>query len=103
MAKFRARFRFLSGALAMLLVFALISPATSVEKVKRGDQARARINAAWDEGLRRIWLRQIEAGCKADAKNQYSAIRFNKRRLFVEQCIAKATATGPTQSMHQAN
>jgi hypothetical protein len=95
--------QYLSLVLATLIILAVADSAPAQEKVKRGDEVRARINRTWDEGLRRIWLRQIEAGCKADAKKQYSAIRFNKRRAFVEQCIAKATATGPTQSMHQAN
>lgn len=37
-----------------------------------------------------VWYERIEAGCKADAKRYYSAIRFQKRRSFVRQCIARA-------------
>ena len=90
-------------AIVMLFSFAVIESTTAQEGVKRGEQVRGRINNVWDEGLKRIWLRQIEAGCKADAKKQYSAIRFNKRRAFVDQCMAKATATGSTHTMHQPN
>jgi hypothetical protein len=90
-------------AMVMLFNFVVTESVTAQEHVKRGEQVRGRINNIWDEGLRRMWLRQVEAGCKADAKKQYSAIRFNKRRAFVDQCIAKATALGPSQSMHQAN
>jgi len=90
-------------AMVMLLIFAVTESAAALENAKRGEQLRERINKAWDEGLKRIWLRQIEAGCKAEAKRQYSAIRFNKRRAFVDQCIAKAAASGSTQSMHQPN
>ena len=92
-----------SMAMVMLFSFAVTGSVSAQERIKRGEQVRERINRAWDEGLRRMWLRQIEAGCKADAKKQYSAIRFNKRRAFVNQCIAKATAAGATQSMHQPN
>jgi hypothetical protein len=89
--------------MVMLFSFAVTESVIAQELVKRGEPVRDRVNRAWVEGLRRMWLRQIEAGCKAEANKQYSTIRFNKRRVFVEQCIAKATATGPTQSMHQAN
>jgi hypothetical protein len=37
-----------------------------------------------------IWCERIEAGCKADAKKYYSAIRFQKRRAFVKHCIDRA-------------
>ena len=90
-------------AMVMLFSFAVTESVTAQEGVKRGEQVRERINRAWDEGLKRIWLRQIEAGCKADAKKQFSAIRFNKRRAFVGQCIAKATSAGATHTMHQPN
>ena len=96
-------FQCFSMAMVMLLIFTATESISAQENVKRGQQVRERINRAWDEGLKRIWLRQIEAGCKADAKKQYSAIRFNKRRAFVDQCIAKATAAGATQSMHRPN
>jgi hypothetical protein len=89
--------------MVVLFIFVVIESVAAQENVKRGEQVRERINTAWDEGLKRMWLRQIEAGCKADATKQYSAIRFNKRRAFVKQCIAKATAAGTSQSMHQPN
>jgi hypothetical protein len=37
-----------------------------------------------------IWLERIEAGCKADAKKYYSAIHFQKRRIFVKNCVDRA-------------
>jgi hypothetical protein len=92
-----------STAMVLLLIFAATESVTAREGVKRSEQVRDRINSVWDEGLKRIWLRQIEAGCKADAKKQYSAIRFNKRRAFVDQCITKATASGSSQTMHRPN
>jgi hypothetical protein len=67
-------------AVVMLFSFAVIESVTAQENLKRG-QVRDRINRAWDEGLKRIWLRQIEAGCKTEANKQYSTIRFNKRRV----------------------
>ena len=42
------------------------------------------------KGSETIRYERIEAGCKADAKRYYSAIRFQKRRAFVRQCIARA-------------
>jgi hypothetical protein len=37
-----------------------------------------------------IWAERIEAGCKADARKYYSAIHFQKRRMFVKHCIDRA-------------
>jgi len=89
---------------AVLFVVAVAAPAAALENAKSAVEARReRINKTWDEGLKKIWFRQIEAGCKADAKKQYSAIRFNKRRQFVEQCVDNATASGAMQSIHQPN
>jgi hypothetical protein len=90
-------------AFALLFVVAVAAPAAAVEKANSAVSARERINKVWDEGLKKIWFRQIEAGCKADAKKQYSAMRFNKRRQFVEQCVDNATAPGAVQSIHQPN
>ena len=37
-----------------------------------------------------IWQERIEAGCKADAKKYYSAMKFQKRRKFVKHCVDRA-------------
>ncbi|MEA2983466.1 MAG: hypothetical protein QOF09_5289 [Alphaproteobacteria bacterium] len=58
-----------------LLVLAVASSANAAEKPKSSET---------------IWYERIEAGCKADAKKYYSAIRFNKRRGFVKRCIDRA-------------
>jgi hypothetical protein len=70
---------------------------------KRDEVRRERmnkINKVWDEQIERIRRIQIEAGCNVEAKKQYSAIRFRKRRLFVEDCIDKATVPTSAQSIH---
>lgn len=90
-------------ALAVLLVVAAAAPVSAMEKVKRSIEVRERINNVWDERLKKTLHARIEASCKAEAKKNYSAIRFNKRRVFVEQCIEKATAPAATQATHQAN
>jgi hypothetical protein len=46
--------------------------------------------AATPKGSEAIWTERIEAGCKADAKKYYSAIQFQKRRMFVKNCVARA-------------
>lgn len=58
-----------------LLAFVVASSAGAVEKPKSSDT---------------IWAERIEAGCKADAKKYYSAIHFQKRKMFVKHCIERA-------------
>jgi hypothetical protein len=77
-------------ALAVLLLVAATAPSGAADEPKNSLKARDRINKVWDERLAKIRDNQIEAKCKADAKKQYAAIRFKKRRLFVQDCIEQA-------------
>ena len=90
-------------ALGVLIVIGAIV-SVNAQQVPRSDEVRRermdKINKVWDEQIERIRRIQIEAGCKAEAKKQYSAIRFRKRRLFVEDCIAKAAVPASVQSIH---
>ena len=87
---------------AALLVVAAILPVSaqpkSTDEVRR--ERMNKINKVWDGQIERLRRIQIEAGCKVEAKKQYSAIRFRKRRLFVEDCIDKATVPTSAQSIH---
>jgi hypothetical protein len=76
--------------LATLLVAAAVVPAEAQDAPRKADQARERINKAWDARLEKIRNMQIESKCRAEAKTQYSAIHFRKRRAFVQDCIAQA-------------
>ena len=49
-----------------------------------------KVNKVWDAQIERMRGAQIAAKCKADAKKQYSAIHFKKRRIFVKNCIEQA-------------
>ena len=89
-------------ALAVLLVVAAAAPAGAQQKARSSSEARERINKVWDERLQRMLHARIEAGCKAEAKRNYSAIRFNKRRMFVDECIERATAAA-AQAAHPVN
>jgi hypothetical protein len=89
--------------LGVLFVGAATVSVNAQQDVKRDEVRRERmnkINKVWDEQIERIRRIQIEAGCKVEAKKQYSAIRFRKRRLFLEDCIDKATAPASAQSIH---
>ena len=65
------------------------NPTTSDEVLRQRILLRERFNKGWDVQIENSQAR-TEARCRAEAKKRYSAIRFKKRRLFVEQCIAQA-------------
>jgi hypothetical protein len=74
---------------AVLFVVAAAAPAGAMDKSKAAE-VRERINKAWDQRLDKMWLARTQAACKAEARKKYSAIRFNKRRAFVQDCIEQA-------------
>jgi hypothetical protein len=92
-------------AVTALLVVAAILPVSaqpkSTDEVRR--ERMNKINKVWDGQIERLRRIQIEASCKEVAKNQYSAMRFRKRRTFVQACIDKAAAPASIQSIHQVN
>jgi ERCC4-related helicase len=75
---------------ALPVIIAAAAPAGAQSAPNKSEQVRERINKAWDERLEKMREAQIASRCKADSKQQYSAIRFNKRRIYVEDCIAQA-------------
>jgi hypothetical protein len=75
---------------ATLVLAAVAIPANAQTAPKKADQARERINKAWDAQLERIRNAQIASKCKAEARKQYWAIRFNKRRMYEQDCVAQA-------------
>ena len=81
-------------ALVVLLVVAAVALLRAEENPKSSADVRRermeRINKVWDAQIERMRGAQIAAKCKADAKKQYSAIHFKKRRLFVQNCIEQA-------------
>ena len=81
-------------ALAVLLVVATVAPIRAQENPKSSAEVRRermdKVNKVWDAQIERMRDAQIAAKCKADAKKQYSAIHFKKRRLFVQNCIEQA-------------
>jgi hypothetical protein len=81
-------------ALAVLLVVAAVAPINAQESPKSAAEVRReridKVNKVWDAQIDRMRSAQIAAKCKADAKKQYSAIHFKKRRMFVKNCIEQA-------------
>jgi hypothetical protein len=81
-------------AVAVLFVVAAVVPIRAEESPKSSTDVRReridRVNKVWDAQVDRIRGAQIAAKCKADAKKQYSAIHFKKRRMFVKNCIEQA-------------
>ncbi len=77
--------------LAVLLVVAAVAPLRAQENPKSFAEVRRermdKVNKVWDAQIERMRGAQIAAKCKADAKKQYSAIHFKKRRAFVSNCI----------------
>jgi hypothetical protein len=80
--------------LALLFVVAAVVPISAEENPKSTAEVRReridKVNKVWDAQIERIRGAQIAAKCKADAKKQYSAIHFKKRRLFLKHCIEQA-------------
>lgn len=83
-------------ALPVLLVSFAATPALAQDNPWGPNDARTRINKAWDERIARMQRALIENQCKEAAKQAYAAIRFNKRREFVEECVKNASAPAPT-------
>lgn len=80
-------------------------PATvGAQEKSKAAATRDRVNKMWDEQLARMLRAHVTAQCREEAKAAYSAIRFNKRREFVDSCIAKgmAAAATPAAASHQA-
>jgi hypothetical protein len=85
-------------ALAVLFVAATAMPVGAQDKQQDNPKSAAdvrrerieRVNKGWDAQLERMWGAQTAAKCKADAKKQYSAVHFKKRRVFVKNCIEQA-------------
>lgn len=73
-------FRNAAGCLLALLAICLLalSIATPADAARRPKSSDA------------IWLERIQAGCRAEAKRYYSAVRFKKRRAFVKHCVDRA-------------
>ena len=85
-------------ALAVLFVVAAVMPIRAQEIQQENPKSSAevrrdridRVNKGWDAQIERMRGAQNAAKCKADAKKQYSAIHFKKRRAFVKNCIEQA-------------
>ena len=81
-------------ALAVLFMIAAVVPIEAQESPRSSPDLRReridRVNRVWDARIERMRGAQITAKCKADAKKQYSAIHFRKRRMFVIKCIEQA-------------
>jgi hypothetical protein len=77
------------AVIAALLFVVSVAPASAVENSKTV-AVRERINKAWDVRIEKIRNKQIEAKCRTEAKKKHYAIRFNKRRAFVRDCIEQA-------------
>ena len=83
----------------------LLAPVTlGAQEQSKAAASRDRINKLWDEQLARMLRARVTAQCREEASQAYSAIRFNKRREFVDQCVAKgmAVAATPAPAGHQA-
>ena len=82
-------------ALAALFVVAAVVPTSAEENPKSSAEVRReridRVNKVWDAQFEKIRDAQTAAKCKADAKKQYSAIHFKKRRIFLQNCIVQAS------------
>jgi hypothetical protein len=77
------------------------TPCVAQEQRRDRKAIQDRVNKVWDQQLERMRRAKVESDCKAEAEKAYSAIRFNKRAEFKEECIRKASAPAP--ELHQAN
>ena len=84
-----------SIALAISFLVGSAPPLPAQPSKEYTDAYRARIQKINARMLRK----QIEADCKAKAKKTYSAIHFQKRRTFVEDCTARARLRGLHSSL----
>src|SRR6187402_3361188 len=94
----------LATALLLMAPATLGAQTIGAQEKSKAAATRDRVNKVWDEQLARRLRAHVTAQCQEEAKQAYSAIRFNKRREFVEQCTAKglAVAAAPAPASHQA-
>ena len=91
--------------LVLAIVLLVMAPATlGAQEKSKAAAARDRVNTMLDERLARMLRAHVTAECRAEAEKTYSAIRFNKRREFVDECISNRTAAAatPEPASHQA-
>ena len=90
--------------LAVVLLVMAVGTLGAQEKSKAAAATRDRVNKMWDEQLARMLRAHVTAQCREEARKAYSAIRFNKRREFVDECIGKGMAAAATAApaSHQA-
>jgi hypothetical protein len=87
--------------LILMLLAVAVTPSFAQEQRRDRKEIQARINRGWDKQVERMRRAKIEADCKVEAERAYSAIRFNKRRQFAEECVRNASVPAP--ELHQAN
>ena len=75
---------------ATLMLAAVAIPAERPERAQESRSGPRPHQQDWDAQLERIRNAQIASKCRADARKQYWAIRFNKRRKYEEDCVAQA-------------
>jgi hypothetical protein len=95
----------LRGSMRLTLaavVLVLASTPLAAQDRAKVTAALDRFNKQADERLARMRRVHIESECKAEAAKAYSAIRFNKRREFVDDCVRNATAAAAMPASHQA-
>jgi hypothetical protein len=91
--------------LVLAIVLLVMTPATlSAQEKSKAAATRDRVNTMWDERLARMLRAHVTAECRTEAQKTYSAIRFNKRRAFVDECVSNriAAAAKPAPASHQA-
>ena len=72
--------------LVLAIVLLVMAPATlSAQEKSKAAATRDRVNTLLDERLARMLRAHVTAECRAEAEKTYSAIRFNKRREFVDR------------------
>ena len=88
--------------IALVILVAICAvPSSSAMGQSKSSEVRERVNKVWDDRLNRMLQAKIQADCRAEAEKAYSAIRFKKRRTFVEECVQKASVPAPAQATHQ--
>jgi len=78
-------------ALAVLFAITAIAPACAVEQPKSSDAGKLRQGIAKGWEILKESRPPIEVQCKAEAKKRYYAVFFRKRRMFVKDCIERAS------------
>ena len=87
--------RFALLTFAIILVFGRVgvSLAEPADATSSGTHKNPNsYNEAWSERVSkindRVQRKKLTAACKAEAKRKYAAIHFQKRRMFVKDCVA---------------